>query len=84
MKKPDELSLPTVDSVCLFSGGLDSFVGAIDLLANGAKPIFVSHYWDASTSSQKLCAQRIGSVYGDMEPRHVRAHVGFPDDLVKG
>jgi 7-cyano-7-deazaguanine synthase in queuosine biosynthesis len=84
LKKPDELALPTVDSVCLFSGGLDSFVGAIDLLANGAKPIFVSHYWDASTSSQKLCAQRIGSVYGDMEPRHVRARVGFPTDLVEG
>jgi hypothetical protein len=84
LKKPDELALPTVDSVCLFSGGLDSFVGAIDLLAHGAKPIFVSHYWDASTSSQKLCAQRIGSVYGDMGPRHVRARVGFPNDLVEG
>ena len=84
LKKPDEFALPAVDSVCLFSGGLDSFVGAIDLLAHNAKPIFVSHYWDASTSSQKLCAQRIGSVYGDIEPRHVRAHVGFPDDLVKG
>src|SRR5262249_50058169 len=46
LKKPDELALPTADSVCLFSGGLDSFVGAIDLLAQGAKPIFVSHYWD--------------------------------------
>jgi hypothetical protein len=84
LKKPDELALPAVDSVCLFSGGLDSFVGAIDLLAGKAKPIFVSHYWDASTSSQKLCAQRIGAVYGEMEPRHVRAHVGFPDDLIKG
>jgi 7-cyano-7-deazaguanine synthase in queuosine biosynthesis len=84
LKKADELALPAVDSVCLFSGGLDSFVGAIDLLARGAKPVFVSHYWDASTSSQKLCAQRIGSVYGDMETRHVRAHVGFPNDLVKG
>jgi hypothetical protein len=84
LKKPAELALPAFDCVCLFSGGLDSFVGAVDLLAHNAKPIFVSHYWDASTSSQKLCAQRIGAVYGDLEPRHVRAHVGFPDDLVKG
>jgi hypothetical protein len=84
LKKPGELKLPAFDCVCLFSGGLDSFVGAIDLLAGKAKPIFVSHYWDASTSSQKLCAQRIGALYGDLEPRHVRAHVGFPDALVKG
>lgn len=79
-----ELPLSPYTSVCLFSGGLDSFVGAIDLLAAKENPIFVSHYWDVSTSSQKLCAERIGSVYGDMEIRHVRAHVGFPNDLVKG
>ena len=29
------------DAVCLFSGGLDSFVGAIDLLECGRDPIFV-------------------------------------------
>lgn len=84
LKKPAGLSLPPFDSVCLFSGGLDSFVGAVDLLAAKAKPIFVSHYWDISTSSQKLCAQRLGAAYGAMEPRHVRAHVGFPDNLVAG
>jgi hypothetical protein len=70
------------DSVCLFSGGLDSFVGAIDLLEGGADPLFVSHYWDVSTSSQTICAERLGAVYGDLGPRHVRARVGFPDDLV--
>lgn len=32
------------NKVCMFSGGLDSFVGAIDLLENGEKPLFVSHY----------------------------------------
>ena len=38
------LERPTFTSVCLFSGGLDSFTGAIDLLAAGQNPIFVSHY----------------------------------------
>ena len=71
-------------SVCLFSGGLDSFIAAVDLLAAKKNPLFVSHYWDISTSSQKLCAQRIGTVYGDIDPRHVRARIGFPNDLVKG
>ncbi len=79
----EELVRPPFDSVCLFSGGLDSFVGAIDILQGGADPIFVSHYWDASTSSQKICAKRLGDVYGDLAPRHVRARVGFLDNLVQ-
>ena len=34
------------DQVCMFSGGLDSFVGAIDLLesSNNTSTLFVSHY----------------------------------------
>jgi hypothetical protein len=84
LEKPKDLVGSPFTSVCLFSGGLDSFVGAIDLLAAKENPLFVSHYWDASTGSQKLCASRIGAVYGDMDPRHVRARVGFPDDLVDG
>lgn len=32
------------DGACLFSGGLDSFVGAIDLLAAGANIAMVGHY----------------------------------------
>jgi 7-cyano-7-deazaguanine synthase in queuosine biosynthesis len=74
----------TFDSICLFSGGLDSFIGAIDLMAAKKNALFVSHYWDNSTSSQKLCASRIGAVYGDMSTRHVRTRVGFRTALVKG
>lgn len=29
---------------CMLSGGLDSFIGAINLLKDGEKPIFISHY----------------------------------------
>lgn len=76
--RPNDLALSAAfDCVCLFSGGLDSFVGAIDLLAAKRKPLLISHYWDVSTSSQKLCASRLASIYGDMEPRHLRARVGF-------
>jgi 7-cyano-7-deazaguanine synthase in queuosine biosynthesis len=35
---------PKPDAVCLFSGGLDSFVGAIDLLAANHRLALVSHY----------------------------------------
>ena len=75
--RPRNLIRPTVSSVCLFSGGLDSYVGAIDLLAAEQTPLLVSHYWELSTSSQHWCANRIGAVYGAMHPRHVRVRVGF-------
>lgn len=84
ISEQDDLVENECTSVCLFSGGLDSFVGAIDLLKAGEKPLFVSHYWDISTSSQTVCADILGKAYGDFSPRHVRAHIGFPDDLVLG
>jgi hypothetical protein len=41
--RPSELSDP-VDAVCLFSGGLDSFIGALDLLAEGKAVCLVGHH----------------------------------------
>lgn len=32
------------DVFCMLSGGLDSFIGAIDLIKDGKNPVFVSHY----------------------------------------
>ena len=45
---PDETSAP-VDAVCLFSGGLDSFTGALDLLAAGKNICLVGHYGAGQT-----------------------------------
>lgn len=64
-------------SVCLFSGGLDSFVGAIDLLEGGQTPLLVSHYGDTSTSSQTLCAQHLARAYKSTPSQHARANVRF-------
>jgi hypothetical protein len=80
---PPELALAEFDCVSLFSGGLDSFIGAIDLLAGKRRPLFVSHYWDISTSSQNLCAARIGEIYGDFGKSHIRARIGFENGLVE-
>ena len=77
IQKSRSLVRPPFTSVCLFSGGLDSFIGALDLFATGKKPILVSHYGDNSTSSQERCAQHLAKVYGDMRTRHVRANVRF-------
>ena len=84
IERPPKLVGTTLDMVCLFSGGLDSFVGAIDLLENGKSPIFVSHYKDASTKSQEVCAARLGKQYGDFGPRHVRANVSFDKSDLPG
>ena len=84
IERPPELVGTTLDTVCLFSGGLDSFVGAIDLLENGKKTIFVSHYKDASTKSQEVCAARLSKQYGDFSPRHVRANVSFDKNDLPG
>lgn len=41
---PEERNPNNFTKVSLFSGGLDSFIGAIDLLSEEEKPFFVSHY----------------------------------------
>ena len=84
IKRPSMLVGTFLDSVCLFSGGLDSFVGAIDLLENGNNPMFVSHYKDASTRSQEPCAARLSKQYGEFGPRHVRANVSFDKNDLPG
>lgn len=72
-------------AVCLFSGGLDSFIGAIDLLASDERPILVSHYWDSVTSThQTHCAQALRHHFPGIDLHHIRARVGFPNDTVEG
>lgn len=77
IQKPPSPVRALFTSVCLFSGGLDSFIGAVDLFAAAKRPILVSHYGDNSTSSQERCAQNLARVYGDIRSRHVRANVRF-------
>ena len=85
IERPSGLLVGTsFDTVCLFSGGLDSFVGAIDLLENNKNPIFVSHYKDASTKSQETCANKLSKQYGDSGLRHVRANVSFDKNDLPG
>ncbi len=40
----------TVDTVCLFSGGLDSLVGAIDFLSSGEPVVLVGHHGSGITN----------------------------------
>lgn len=52
-------------AVCLFSGGLDSLVGAIDLIEAGHRCLLVSHYdYGQLAASQKTLVQALQNFYG--------------------
>lgn len=53
------LDLKGLDCVCLFSGGVDSTVGAIDLLANNRKPLLVSHSYTHDQSLQEAIFEQL-------------------------
>jgi hypothetical protein len=72
-------------AACLFSGGLDSFIGAIDLLEAGENPILVSHSWVTSVSGhQNKCTAALEKKYGENRVRRLESRAGFPKDIVKG
>lgn len=81
---PSVLPLASPTSVCLFSGGLDSFIGAIDLLAAGQTPMLVSHYGDKLTPGyQDHCAHALKQHHPSKTIHHIRAWVSFPANTVE-
>ena len=52
-------NLEKLDCVCLFSGGVDSTVGALDLLSNSRKPLLVSHSYTHDKSIQDAIAEKL-------------------------
>jgi 7-cyano-7-deazaguanine synthase in queuosine biosynthesis len=60
-----EPPIDPVDVVCLFSGGLDSFAGAVDLLAAGHRVCLVAHYDGGQAPKvQQHLARRLAAAYG--------------------
>jgi 7-cyano-7-deazaguanine synthase in queuosine biosynthesis len=61
-QRPPEFprSVTDRDCACLFSGGLDSLIGAADLIADGRRPILVSQASPKEGGIQKNLAARIG------------------------
>lgn len=53
------VDLRNKDSVCLFSGGLDSAIGAIDLLEQGYSPVLVSHSYKGDKSRQQMIVEKL-------------------------
>ncbi len=54
------INLNAADAVCLFSGGLDSMIGASELVREGHTPLLVSHAYQGDKSYQTRVAPRLG------------------------
>ena len=69
-KPPKDPVFPDEDCVALLSGGLDSFVGAIDLVAGGTKPYAVSQVSLGDKLAQTCFASRIGGGLRHLQLNH--------------
>jgi hypothetical protein len=80
---PPSLIAPSFDSVSLFSGGLDSLIGAIDLLEDGITPLLVSHFGEGSTSdSQGKLFRGLEEHYAKSSFKRLRVGMIFKKGLV--
>jgi 7-cyano-7-deazaguanine synthase in queuosine biosynthesis len=67
------------DGVMLFSGGLDSLVGAVDYLEAGERLLLVSHYdFGQLASIQQGLAAALLRHYGPQRVHHLGLRVQFP------
>lgn len=78
--------LPTpFDGVSLFSGGLDSLIGAIDTLNAGETPLLVSHAGEGLVSrAQEQCFNGLKVAYKSSFFDRLRVWMSFDSGLVKG
>ena len=58
------------DCVCLLSGGVDSLVGAIDAVAAGKRPVFVSQVARGDKERQKMLAREVGEDMSHLQLTH--------------
>ena len=61
------ICLRGLDCVCLFSGGLDSAIGVIDLLEQGRTPLLVSHAYKGDKTHQDVIAGALKGRYSRFE-----------------
>jgi hypothetical protein len=82
--RPPTLIPPAFNSLALFSGGLDSLIGAIDSLEAGVIPLFISHAGEGATSSsQDTLFRKLKSNYLRQNFDRLRIWMSFPDGLVR-
>ncbi|MDG5485483.1 Qat anti-phage system QueC-like protein QatC [Mycolicibacterium gadium] len=79
-----DLGFPQFDTVALFSGGLDSLIGAVNLLEQGRTPLLISHAGDpAASEAQTKLHDALITEYVGRAFNRLRVWLTFPDSLVE-
>jgi hypothetical protein len=82
--RPLQLVGTPFDDLSLFSGGLDSLIGAIDGLEGGRTPLFISHAGEGSVSAaQETLFRQLQAHYPKRSFNRLRIWMNFPDGFVK-
>lgn len=82
---PPTLITQPFDALSLFSGGLDSLIGAIDLLEDGATPLLVSHFGEGATSdAQRKLFAGLKRHYSRSSFAQLQVRMTFDNGLVEG
>ncbi len=69
------------DVVCLFSGGMDSFIGAIDLIEQNIRPLLVGHSKSADVSPfQTRCGNALNAAYPLSKSERINAFIRIPKE----
>ena len=77
-----DLVPPPFDGVQLFSGGLDSLIGAIDDLSNGHIPLLISHAGEGLVSkSQEECFETLRGAFPKTPFDRLRMWMAFRGEL---
>jgi hypothetical protein len=73
------------DDLALFSGGLDSLIGAIDALESDRTPLLISHAGEGATSgAQSTIFDALKAHYRGRAFQRLRLWMAFPDGFVSG
>jgi hypothetical protein len=83
--RPTSVISPPFDDLALFSGGLDSLIGAIDSLESGRTPLLISHAGEGATSEAQSTIFTILKAHYQPRPfDRLRLWMTFPNGFVRG
>src|SRR5258708_3681364 len=73
------------DTVCVISGGMDSLIGAVDLLEQGSRPLLVGHAKSSDVAPyQDNCYNALTNHYTNLLPERIYAFVRIPKNNLFG